>query len=106
MPQGKLKVKTSLPPRNAKAKQKNKKSQKVLNKCRGPSFKKEDSEANKLKKMITKNVNKAMENELREKALEGKQSLTKKVLEKKVVSTKEVKAVKKTNKKTVKGKKG
>lgn len=35
-------------------------------------------EAHKLKKMITKTVNNAMEDELRDRALEGKKSLTKK----------------------------
>lgn len=35
-------------------------------------------EAHKLKKMITRTVNSAVENELRERALDGKKSLTKK----------------------------
>lgn len=40
--------------------------------------KKKFEETHKLKQIITKTVNKAMEDELREKALEGKRSLTRK----------------------------
>ncbi|KDR21967.1 hypothetical protein L798_02856 [Zootermopsis nevadensis] len=78
MPQGKLKVKTKLP-----AKTKSKK------KVKGPAVtkrgsrpiapkKQKNQEAQKLKKIITKNVNEAMEDDLRARALDGKKSLVSK----------------------------
>lgn len=78
MPQGKLKVKTKLP-----AKTKSKK------KAKGPAVskrgnrpvapkKQKHQEAQKLKKMISKTVNEAMEDDLRARALDGKKSLTSK----------------------------
>ncbi|XP_076386784.1 uncharacterized protein LOC100884084 isoform X2 [Megachile rotundata] len=70
MAQGKLKVKTKVPA-SAKGKAKNK------NAPIQPK-KKKFEESHKLKQMISKTVNRAMENELREKALDGKQSLRRK----------------------------
>lgn len=79
MAQGKLKVKTKLPS-TVKEKNKNKKNFAIQRRNNAPiqPKKKKFEETHKLKQMITKTVNKAMEDELREKALEGKKSLTKK----------------------------
>ncbi|XP_076674153.1 uncharacterized protein LOC143372112 [Andrena cerasifolii] len=80
MAQGKLKVKTKLPSVKGKAKDKNKKGLAVKRRNNAPiqPKKRKFEETHKLKQMITRNVNKAMENELREKALGGKKSLTNK----------------------------
>nr|XP_012235669.1 PREDICTED: uncharacterized protein LOC105679917 [Linepithema humile] len=78
MPQGKLKVKTKLPT-SVKAKaSKAKKSTKRRGNAPVQPKKTRSQETQKLKKMIAKTVNNAMENELREKALEGRKTLTKK----------------------------
>lgn len=79
MAQGKLKVKTKLPG-GAKGKaNKSKKGPAIQRRGNAPiqPKKKKIEEAQKLKQMISKTVNKAMEDDLREKALEGKKSLTK-----------------------------
>ncbi|KZC13331.1 PREDICTED: uncharacterized protein LOC107191393 [Dufourea novaeangliae] len=81
MPQGKLKVKTKVPSSTkGKVKEKSKKSPAIQRRNNAPiqPKKKQVEDAHKLKQMITRTVNKAMEDELREKALEGKKSLTKK----------------------------
>lgn len=79
MAQGKLKVpaKCSL---KGKTKDKKKKGPAIQRRNNAPiqPKKKKLEETHKLKQMITRTVNKAMEDELREKALEGKKSLTKK----------------------------
>ncbi|XP_014474063.1 PREDICTED: uncharacterized protein LOC106744117 [Dinoponera quadriceps] len=80
MAQGKLKVKTKLPEKvKAKAK-KGKKGPAIQRRGNAPVQPKKAKlqETAKLKKMITKAVNNDMEDELRERALEGKKSLTKK----------------------------
>ncbi|KAK2586760.1 hypothetical protein KPH14_011789 [Odynerus spinipes] len=80
MAQGKLKVKTKLPP-SAKTKSgKQKKGPAIQRRGNAPIKSKNAKfkEVHKLKKIITKTVNNAIEDELREKALEGKKSLTKK----------------------------
>ncbi|XP_011883293.1 PREDICTED: uncharacterized protein LOC105570588 [Vollenhovia emeryi] len=82
MAQGKLKVKTKLPT-SSKAKGKGKKGKK------GPAVQKRGNApvqpkkaklqgAQKLKKIISKTVNTAAEDDLRERALEGRKALTKK----------------------------
>ncbi|XP_076627260.1 uncharacterized protein LOC143344760 [Colletes latitarsis] len=81
MAQGKLKVKAKLPAsKKGKAKDKKKKTPPVQRRNNAPiqPKKKKFEDAHKLKQMITRTVNKAMEDELREKALEGKKSLTRK----------------------------
>ncbi|XP_017887277.1 uncharacterized protein LOC108629235 [Ceratina calcarata] len=80
MAQGKLKVKAKVPPLKGKNKDKNKKGPAIQRRNNAPiqPKKKKLEETHKLKQMITRTVNKAMEDELREKALEGKKSLTKK----------------------------
>ncbi|XP_076232776.1 uncharacterized protein LOC143178155 [Calliopsis andreniformis] len=83
MAQGKLKVKTKLPTTakgKVKDKNKNKKGLGIQRRSNAPiqPKKKKLEEVYKLKQMITKTVNKSMEDELRERALEGKKSLTKK----------------------------
>ncbi|XP_015522320.1 UPF0390 protein zgc136864 [Neodiprion pinetum] len=85
MAQGKLKVKAKLP---ASAKPKgggnknnnNNKGRPIQRRGNAPVRPKKAKfeEQNKLKKIISKTVNKAMEQELRQRALGGKQSLTKK----------------------------
>ncbi|KAK1134018.1 hypothetical protein K0M31_011803 [Melipona bicolor] len=79
MAQGKLKVKANVPS-TVKGKNKNKNTRAIQRRNNAPIQHKKSKfeEIHKLKQMITKTVNKAMENELREKALEGKMSLTKK----------------------------
>ncbi|XP_034182250.1 uncharacterized protein LOC117605252 [Osmia lignaria lignaria] len=82
MAQGKLKVKTKVPT-SAKGKAKSNKNRKGLpiqrrNNAPIQPKKKKFEEAHKLKQMISKTVNRAMENELREKALGGKMSLVRK----------------------------
>ncbi|XP_043578919.1 uncharacterized protein LOC122566150 [Bombus pyrosoma] len=79
MAQGKLKVKAKVPS-TVKGKNKNKKSSGIQRRNNAPiqPKKKKFEETHKLKQMITKTVNKAMEDELRAKALEGKISLTRK----------------------------
>lgn len=83
MAQGKLKVKSKVPAsRKGKAKNKNKKktTPAIQRRSNAPiqPKKKKVEDAHKLKQMITRTVNKAMEEELREKALDGKKSLTRK----------------------------
>ncbi|XP_029037253.1 uncharacterized protein LOC114873261 [Osmia bicornis bicornis] len=81
MAQGKLKVKTKVPTSaKGKAKSKNKNRLPIQRRNNAPiqPKKKKFEEAHKLKQMISKTVNRAMENELREKALGGKMSLVKK----------------------------
>ncbi|XP_076654573.1 uncharacterized protein LOC143359987 [Halictus rubicundus] len=82
MAQGKLKVKTKLPASSkGKAKEKGKKKAPAVQRRNNAPIqpkKKKVEDAHKLKQMITRTVNKAMEDELREKALDGKKSLTKK----------------------------
>ncbi|XP_011700714.1 PREDICTED: uncharacterized protein LOC105457623 [Wasmannia auropunctata] len=84
MAQGKLKVKTKLP-----AKAKGTKVTKVNKNKKGPAVKRRGNapvqpkkaklqETQKLKKMISKTVNTAAEDDLRERALEGRKTLTKK----------------------------
>ncbi|XP_076755805.1 uncharacterized protein LOC143426313 [Xylocopa sonorina] len=77
MAQGKLKVKAKVPPLKGKN---NKKGPAIQRRNNAPiqPKKKKFEETHKLKQMITRTVNRAMENELREKALDGKKSLTKK----------------------------
>ncbi|XP_025993727.1 uncharacterized protein LOC105201085 isoform X1 [Solenopsis invicta] len=80
MPQGKLKVKTKLPA-SAKAKaNKGKKGSAIQKRGNAPVQPKKAKlqEAQKLKKIISKTVNAAAEDDLRERALEGKKTLTKK----------------------------
>lgn len=80
MAQGKTKVKAKLPP-SLKTKE-SKKQKGPASKRRGNApiqpKKAKFEDAHKLKKMISKNVNRAMENELRQKAMDGKTSLTRK----------------------------
>ncbi|XP_073967749.1 uncharacterized protein [Bombus fervidus] len=78
MAQGKLKVKAKLPS-TVKGKDKKKKSLGIQRRNNAPiqPKKKKFEETHKLKQMITKSVNKAVEDELRERVLEGKRSLTK-----------------------------
>ncbi|KAF3430596.1 hypothetical protein E2986_13172 [Frieseomelitta varia] len=80
MAQGKLKVKTNVPTVKEKNKNKNKNTPAIQRRNNAPiqPKKRKFEETHKLKQMITKTVNKAMEIKLREKALEGKMSLTKK----------------------------
>ncbi|XP_078045706.1 uncharacterized protein LOC144474574 [Augochlora pura] len=82
MAQGKIKVKSKLPASTkGKAKEKTKKKGPAVQRRNNAPIqpkKKKLEDAHKLKQMITRTVNKAMENELREKALDGKKSLTKK----------------------------
>ncbi|XP_011306285.1 uncharacterized protein [Fopius arisanus] len=79
MAQGKLKVKTSTPG-GKKNKGGSKKGSQVQRRNNAPIKPKKAKfeETHKLKQMITRTVNRAMENELRDKALDGKKSLTKK----------------------------
>lgn len=80
MAQGKLKVKTQLPSSAKGKSNKPKKGPAIQRRGNAPvqPKKKKFEEAHKLKQMITKTVNKAMEDELRERALEGKKALVKK----------------------------
>ncbi|XP_047349023.1 uncharacterized protein LOC124948842 [Vespa velutina] len=80
MPQGKLKVKTKLPPSAKTKANKQKKGPTIQRRGNAPIQPKNAKfkEVHKLKKIITKTVNNAIEDELRERALEGKKSLTKK----------------------------
>lgn len=81
MAQGKLKVKAKVPARpKGKGKEKGKKGPGIQRRSNAPiqPKKKKFEESHKLRQMITRTVNKAMEDELREKALEGKKSLTRK----------------------------
>ncbi|XP_053987981.1 uncharacterized protein LOC128891781 [Hylaeus anthracinus] len=81
MAQGKLKVKSKVPAsQKGKAKNKTKKTPAIQRRNNAPiqPKKKKVEDAHKLKQMITRTVNKAMEEELREKALGGKKSLTRK----------------------------
>ncbi|XP_015599106.1 uncharacterized protein LOC107269586 [Cephus cinctus] len=80
MAQGKLKVKAKPPPSGKNKANKSKKGAAVQRRGNAPiqSKKTKFQEAHKLKKAITKTVNKTMEDELRKRALGGKQSLTKK----------------------------
>ncbi|XP_012151031.1 uncharacterized protein LOC100884084 isoform X1 [Megachile rotundata] len=81
MAQGKLKVKTKVPASaKGKAKNKSNKGPGIQRRNNAPiqPKKKKFEESHKLKQMISKTVNRAMENELREKALDGKQSLRRK----------------------------
>ncbi|XP_014615242.1 PREDICTED: uncharacterized protein LOC106793110 [Polistes canadensis] len=77
MPQGKLKVKTKLPPAVKTKTNKQKKGPAIQRRGNAPIQPKNAKvkEAQKLKKIISKTVNNAIEDELREKALEGKKSL-------------------------------
>ncbi|KAH0954703.1 hypothetical protein HN011_006850 [Eciton burchellii] len=80
MAQGKLKVKTKLPA-SVKAKaNKHKKGSATQKRANAPIQPKKSKfqETQKLKKMITKTVNNVAEDELRERALEGRKTLTKK----------------------------
>ncbi|XP_015186293.1 PREDICTED: uncharacterized protein LOC107071646 [Polistes dominula] len=79
MPQGKLKVKTKLPPA-VKTKINKQKKGPVQRRGNAPIQPKKAKvkEAQKLKKIISNTVNNAIEDELRERALEGKKSLVKK----------------------------
>jgi len=80
MAQGKLKVKTKLPS-SVKAKaNKAKKGPAIQRRGNAPVQPKKAKlqEAQKLKKMISKTLNTAMEDDIRERALEGKKTLTKK----------------------------
>lgn len=75
MPQGKLKVKTKLPAKTKpKKKEKGPAVSKRGNRPVAPKKQKHE-EAQKLKKIITKTVNAAMEDDLRARALDGKKSL-------------------------------
>lgn len=81
MAQGKLKVKTKLPASvKAKAKKPKKTGPTVQRRGNAPVQPKKTKlqETQKLKKMITKTVNTAAEDELRGRALEGRKTLTKK----------------------------
>jgi len=80
MAQGKLKVKAKLPQSSKPKQGKNKKGPAIQRRGNAPVRPKKAKleEAHKLKKIITRTVNKAMEEELRDKALNGKKSLTKK----------------------------
>jgi len=78
MPQGKLKVKTKLPAKTKpKKKAKGPAVSKRANRPIAPK-KQKHQETQKLKKIITKAVNEAMEDDLRARALEGKKSLVSK----------------------------
>ncbi|XP_012274966.1 uncharacterized protein LOC105696809 [Orussus abietinus] len=80
MAQGKLKVKSKLPPSSKTKSNKKAKGPPVHRRDNAPVKAKKTKlqEAHKLKQMISKNVNKSVETELRQRALNGKQSLTKK----------------------------
>ncbi|KAL6258783.1 uncharacterized protein LOC105434113 [Pogonomyrmex barbatus] len=82
MAQGKLKVKTKLPAsvKTKANKSKAKKSPPIQRRGNAPVQPKKTKlqEAQKLKKIMSKTVNIAVEDELREKALEGRKTLTKK----------------------------
>ncbi|KAK0178644.1 hypothetical protein PV327_007519 [Microctonus hyperodae] len=80
MAQGKLKVKSKLPSATKAKQGKNKKGPAIQRRGNAPIQPKKTKfqEAHQLKKMISKTVNNAMEDELRDKALDGKKSLTKK----------------------------
>lgn len=77
MPQGKLKVKTKLP-QNAKVKKTIKKGKAVTKRanCPVPSSRTKVDEVRKLKRVVTKTVNKSIEEEIRSRALD-KKSLSK-----------------------------
>jgi len=80
MAQGKLKVKTKLPV-SAKAKaSKGKKGPAIQRRGNAPVRPKKTKvlEVQKLKKVFSKTVNTAMEDELRKKALDGRKTLAKK----------------------------
>ncbi|GJQ70810.1 hypothetical protein Trydic_g737 [Trypoxylus dichotomus] len=69
MPQGKLKIKSKCPP-SVKQKKKQDKRPAISKRSNCPMKpKKKNSEANKFKKMVTKTVNKAVEEEIRNRAL-------------------------------------
>ncbi|KYN18843.1 PREDICTED: uncharacterized protein LOC108762109 [Trachymyrmex cornetzi] len=82
MAQGKLKVKTKLPTsvKTKANKGKGKKGPAIQRRGNAPVQPKKAKlqEAQKLKKMISRTVNTAVEDEMREKALEGRKTLTKK----------------------------
>lgn len=80
MAQGKLKVKTKVPSSAKSKTNKPKKGAPTQRRGNAPIRPKKAKfeEAHKLKQMITKTVNKAAEDELRDRALEGKKSLIKK----------------------------
>ncbi|KYM97874.1 PREDICTED: uncharacterized protein LOC108778058 [Cyphomyrmex costatus] len=82
MAQGKLKVKTKLPTsvKTKANKGKGKKGPAIQRRGNAPVQPKKAKlqETQKLKKMISKTVNTVMEDELREKALDGKKTLAKK----------------------------
>ncbi|XP_019865019.1 uncharacterized protein LOC109594253 [Aethina tumida] len=75
MAQGKLKVKTKVPQNVKTKKQKGSAITKRAN-CPIQSRKKKNDETNKLKEIITKTVNKAVEDEMRAKAETGQKSLS------------------------------
>ncbi|KAL0125163.1 hypothetical protein PUN28_004357 [Cardiocondyla obscurior] len=80
MAQGKLKVKTKLPSAVKAKATKGKKAPAVKKRGKAPVQPKKAKmqEAQKLKKIISKTVNTAVEDDLRERALEGRKTLTKK----------------------------
>lgn len=80
MAQGKLKVKTKLPASTKAKANKGKKGPAVQRRGNAPVQPKKAKlqETQKLKKIISKTVNTAAEDELRERALEGRKTLTKK----------------------------
>ncbi|KAM0725121.1 hypothetical protein ACS0PU_008607 [Formica fusca] len=80
MPQGKLKVKTKLPASVKTKANKVKKGPAIQKRGNAPVQPKKTrlQEAQKLKKIISKAVNTTIEDELREKAMEGRKTLAKK----------------------------
>ncbi|XP_050457867.1 uncharacterized protein LOC126854822 [Cataglyphis hispanica] len=80
MPQGKLKVKTKLPALVKTKANKVKKGLAIQKRGNAPVQPKKTKlqEIQKLKKMISKAVNTTIEDELRERAMEGKKTLAKK----------------------------
>lgn len=80
MAQWKLKVKTKLPALVKTKANKNKKGSAIQKRGNAPVQPKKTKlqETQKLKKMISKAVNSTIEDELRERALEGKKTLAKK----------------------------
>ncbi|KAB0792482.1 hypothetical protein PPYR_14441 [Photinus pyralis] len=78
MAQGKLKVKSKLPPsvKNKKPAQKGKAVTQRAN-CPIKPKKQKHQEAQKLKQVVTKSVNKSVEEEMRSRAYEGKRPLSK-----------------------------
>ncbi|KAF5272696.1 hypothetical protein FQA39_LY07723 [Lamprigera yunnana] len=75
MPQGKLKVKSKLPP---KVKGKKGKGKPVTKKANAPikPKKQKQQEAQKMKRIVTKSVNKTVEEEMRSRAYEGQRKLS------------------------------